>query len=115
MGRCASSVPFGERKEIYYHLTFSRLLFSRATDYERRGTVVHEACHASELIRVGKEKHMEACHGFDWETAVLRTGYEPYEFHDVDTTGEVSKPVALTIPIHEVSLSVVEQLPEDMR
>jgi hypothetical protein len=104
MGRCAYSVPLGPRKQTYFHIFFSRLLFSRATDYERRGVVVHEACHASEFIRVGPEKHMADCHGFDWETAVLRTGYEPFATHDVDVTGEEYKPCPLTMPFPKVHL-----------
>lgn len=100
MGECA--FPRGPRKQHYFLLRFSSVLFPRASDYERRGTIVHEACHATEIIRVGLYKHYAQVHGFDWETAVLRTGYEPSQNHDVNTVGVERARDDLTIPIRVV-------------
>lgn len=100
MGCCCCS----RRDPRDMHIELSSILFPRATDYERRNTVIHEACHAVENLRVGVAKHAAASHGFDWETAVLRTGYEPIELHNVDTEGVEIAIHPLTMPSNRVYL-----------
>jgi hypothetical protein len=47
---------------------------------------------------------MGASHGFDWETAVLRTGYEPFEHHHVYTGDVEETDPPLTMPNNRVYL-----------
>jgi hypothetical protein len=100
MGCCCCSV--GDKNDL--HIMLSSVLFPRASDYERRNTVIHEACHATENIRVGIKKHAENNHGFDWETMVLRTGYEPFQYHTVDIEGVEETAHPLTMPDNRVYL-----------
>jgi hypothetical protein len=101
MGRCIGQVWGRKSKpeecEMFTYIYISSILFARASDYEQRNVVVHEAAHAVEYLRIGKA-HEEKAHGFDWETKVLRTGYEPEEFHRVDTTGVEKSGGPLTMP-----------------
>ncbi len=60
-----------------FKVYFSTVYFRFATEIQRKNTIIHEACHVTESLRVGGIEHLRDPHGPDWETAVLRTGYIP--------------------------------------
>jgi SprT protein len=59
-------------------------LWPRASDQDRRETVIHEACHV-----IVKYKHgaFVADHGPEWKAAMLACGVEPLRLHNIDCTG----------------------------
>ena len=57
-------------------------LWQRATEEQRRETVIHEACHVIVFSRRSTEKH-----GPKWCEAMLNCGISPERTHHVDRTG----------------------------
>jgi hypothetical protein len=60
-----------------FEIFFSTFNFIFATEWQRESTIIHEACHVTESLRVGEKQHAQDPHGEGWETAVKRTGYTP--------------------------------------
>ncbi len=73
----------------YSHVTFrarirlSIPLWPRASERDRRETVIHEACH----IIVGYRHGFVVPHGSEWKQAMKNCGVEPLRTHEVDRTG----------------------------
>ena len=59
-------------------------LWPRASDRDRRETVIHEACHIIVGYRFG---FAAAPHGEKWKQAMRNCGVEPLRLHSVDRTG----------------------------
>ena len=74
---------------VYSPITFrarirlSLPLWPRASEKERRETVIHEACHCI----VGYKHGIVAHHGLEWKQAMRNCGVEPLRNHTVDRTG----------------------------
>jgi len=69
-----------QRKPItipVFEIFFSIFNFSFATEWQRENTVIHEACHVAECLRVGGVQHAQDPHGEEWKAAVLQTDYTP--------------------------------------
>jgi SprT protein len=62
-------------------------LWPRASDQDRRETVIHEACHIIAVYRFG----FVAQHGSEWRLAMKNCGVEPLRLHQVDRTGLARK------------------------
>jgi predicted SprT family Zn-dependent metalloprotease len=59
-------------------------LWSRASEQDRRETVIHETCH----VIVGyKHGFLASHHGAEWKQAMKNCGVEPVRTHNVDRTG----------------------------
>ena len=71
-----------------FEVYFSTVYFRFATEIQRKNTIIHEACHVTESLRVGGIEHLRDPHGPDWETAVLRTGYIPTATTVLEVTEE---------------------------
>jgi SprT protein len=62
-------------------------LWERASEQDRRETVIHEACHLVVFY-----KHPNAAqHGPEWREAMRNCGVEPQRTHNVDRTGLVRR------------------------
>jgi len=65
-------------------IRLSSPLWQRASEVDRRETVIHEACH----VIVGyKHGFAAAAHGAEWKEAMRNCGVEPLRLHAVDRTG----------------------------
>ena len=73
-----------------FEVYFSTDCFRFATEMQRKNTIIHEACHVAECLRMGSVEHVRDPHGPDWETAVLRTGYIPMAHTVLKVTKEES-------------------------
>jgi SprT protein len=71
MGRIRLSVP----------------LWGRASEQDRRESVIHEACH----VIVFYNDRNAASHGAEWREAMKRCGVDPQRTHTVDRTGLVRR------------------------
>lgn len=58
-------------------------LWGRASEQDRRETVIHEACH---VIAFYKDANATS-HGVEWRQAMLNCGVDPLRTHSVDRTG----------------------------
>jgi SprT protein len=58
-------------------------LWPRASEEDRRETVIHEACHLIASFKHG----FVAAHGHEWRLAMRACGVEPLRTHQVDRTG----------------------------
>ncbi len=74
---------------VYSPVTFrarirlSLPLWPRASEKERRETVIHEVCHCIVGYKHGSVAH----HGQEWNQAMKNCGVEPLRNHNVDRTG----------------------------
>ena len=74
---------------VYSPITFrarirlSLPLWPRASEKDRRETVIHEACHCIVGYKFGVVAH----HGSEWKAAMKNCGVEPLRHHNVDRTG----------------------------
>ena len=59
-------------------------LWARASEKDRRETVIHEACHVIVKYRHGP---FVRDHGLEWRQAMENCGVEPLRTHSVDRTG----------------------------
>jgi SprT protein len=59
-------------------------LWPRASEQDRRETVVHEACHIIVKYKFGP---LVKDHGVEWKQAMRNCGVEPLRLHSVDRTG----------------------------
>ena len=59
-------------------------LWPRASEKDRRETVLHEACHVITKYKFGP---FVANHGPEWKTAMRTCGVEPIRTHSVDRSG----------------------------
>jgi predicted SprT family Zn-dependent metalloprotease len=76
---------------------FSIPLWVRATEEDRRQTVIHEVCHlvaAHEAHLAGRK--VSSAHGYEWKAVMRRAGVRPKRCHNVSTKGLGKK----TIPAH---------------
>lgn len=67
---------------------FSIPLWLRATEEERRQTVIHEVCHlvaAHEAHLAGRK--VSSAHGHEWKAVMRRAGVTPKRCHSVSTKG----------------------------
>lgn len=67
---------------------FSVPLWPRATDEERKQTVIHEICHlvaAHEAHLAGRK--VSSSHGREWKAVMRRAGVTPKRCHNVSTKG----------------------------
>ena len=62
-------------------------LWGRASEIDKRETVIHEACH----VVVGFKFGQVAAHGFEWKAAMGACGVEPLRTHSVNRTGLVRR------------------------
>ena len=58
-------------------------LWPRASEADRRETVIHETCHVIIGYKFGNARH----HGPEWKEAMKNCGVEPQRTHSVDRTG----------------------------
>lgn len=59
-------------------------IWERATEEERRDTIIHETCHIAAFHQFGIEIKP---HGAEWKTAMEKCGVEPVRCHDVNLFG----------------------------
>ena len=80
----ASYNPFTYRARIRLSIP----LWPRASEQERRETVIHETCHC-----IVKYKHgpFVSDHGEEWRQAMRACGVEPLRTHNVDRSGLVRR------------------------
>lgn len=67
---------------------FSVPLWPRATEEERKQTVIHEICHlvaAHEAHLAGRK--VSSSHGHEWKAVMRRAGAEPKRCHNVNSKG----------------------------
>ncbi|MBW2169897.1 MAG: SprT-like domain-containing protein, partial [Deltaproteobacteria bacterium] len=67
-------------------------LWSRATEEERRQTVIHEVCHLvahHESILTGRS--LSGAHGYEWKNVMRRAGVTPKRCHNVSNKGLSSR------------------------
>jgi predicted SprT family Zn-dependent metalloprotease len=67
---------------------FSAPLWLRASEEERRQTIIHEVCHlvaAHEAHLAGRK--VSRPHGYEWKAIMLRAGVRPKRCHNVSTKG----------------------------
>ena len=69
-----------------YRIKLSAPLWPRASEADRRNTVIHEACH---LIDYYQNKKMD--HGDTWKQLMLACGESANRCHSVDRTGLIRK------------------------
>jgi SprT protein len=62
-------------------------LWPRASEQDRRETVIHEACH----VIVGFKHGVAAAHGYEWKESMKNCGVEPLRTHSVDRTGLIRR------------------------
>ena len=62
-------------------------LWPRATEQQRRDTVIHETCH----VIVFRQYPTARSHGSEWKEAMLNCGVEPVPSHSVDRTGLIRR------------------------
>ena len=60
-------------------------LWPRASDQEKRQTVIHEVCHCIAVYK--KHGRVRRPHGLEWQQAMQNCGIEPLPTHSVDRTG----------------------------
>ena len=65
-------------------IRLSSPLWQRASEVDRRETVIHEVCHIIVGYRFG---FAAAPHGFEWKEAMENCGVEPLRLHTIDRTG----------------------------
>jgi SprT protein len=58
-------------------------LWPRASEEDRRETIIHETCHLVAFYQHG----FVAAHGHEWRLAMRNCGVEPLRLHTVDRTG----------------------------
>ena len=68
-------------------IRLSTPLWPRASDEDRRETVIHEACHLITFYKFGQV----AQHGLEWKEAMRNCGIRPLRLHAVDRTGLARK------------------------
>jgi SprT protein len=88
--------------ETDYTIKLSTKLFARASDAEKRQTVIHEACHIIDAII----NDVRMSHGPSWKDCMRRADCEPLRCHSVSNAGLV-KAYHYTCPngCHEFMLS----------
>jgi SprT protein len=59
-------------------------LWPRASEEQRRETIIHEVCHCVVWYKHGL---LVLAHGGQWKQAMLRCGLEPVRCHSIDRTG----------------------------
>jgi len=77
-------------------------LWPRASDQDRRETVIHEVCH---LVAYYKFGQVAAPHGSQWQEAMKNCGVEPLRLHTVNRSGLARKQrrfVLLDCPNHGI-------------
>ena len=62
-------------------------LWSRASEQERRETVIHEACHCIVAYKYGHAP----CHDSKWKEAMQKCGVKPQRMHNIDRTGLIRR------------------------
>lgn len=60
-----------------FKIRLSTDCFKFATEEQREHTIIHEACHVAECLRVGHAEHAQDAHGTGWKDAMTRAGYIP--------------------------------------
>jgi len=87
--RLTSSMGNASKKAIndYYVIRLSIKLFARASDEERRQTVIHEACHVID----GIVNNTRMSHGSGWATCMRRADSNPERCHTVSNAGLVKR------------------------
>jgi len=75
----ASKKPFND----YYELKLSVKLFARASEEEKRQTIIHEACH----IIDGIINRVKMSHGAGWAACMRRADCKPEVYHSVSNAG----------------------------
>lgn len=78
-------------------IRFSIPLWHRASEEERRETVIHEVCH----LVTNHEAHLEGrkvkkSHGPEWKATMLRAGVNPKRCHNVQASGLGQKKIPCT-------------------
>lgn len=79
----ASMKRNGDKRE--YILKINERLWIRASDEEKRNTLIHEICHLVEFYNYDKIQRTRAGHGPVWESYMRKCGLNPYceRFHNV--------------------------------
>ena len=65
-------------------IRLSPLIWERASEAERRETIIHEACHIVAFHLHGTEIKP---HGIEWRQAMVNCGVEPIRCHDIPLIG----------------------------
>jgi SprT protein len=70
-------------------IRFSTLLWERASEEQRKETVIHETCHIVAYYKAWMQKqHILDSHGKEWVTAMKNAGYDsPNKYHKVNRAG----------------------------
>lgn len=99
---------------VVCRVRFSIPLWHRATEGQRRQTVIHEVCHlvaAHEAYLRGTK--VSSSHGPEWKRVMLRAGVTPKRCHNVDNSG-LSKSRKITVTCrcgnHEVTPMVAGRI-----
>jgi SprT protein len=68
---------------------FSAPLWPRASEQERRETVIHEVCHLVANYKYNLSAKVGHCspHGVEWKSLMRKCGILPKRTHNVDRTG----------------------------
>lgn len=75
------------KKWDHYFIRLSAPLWPRATEAQRRETVIHEACHIIDSYLNGR-----MCgHKHPWKLLMIKCGLKPERCHSVDRTGIARK------------------------
>jgi predicted SprT family Zn-dependent metalloprotease len=76
---------------------FSVPLWLRASEAERKQTVIHEICHLvahHEAHLAGRK--VSSAHGYEWKAVMRRAGVQPKRCHNVNNNGLSKKKTILT-------------------
>ena len=71
------------------YVCFSLPLWPRASDADRRNTIVHEACHIAQFHLYGLSGN--EAHGWQWQKCMALCGEPANRCHNIDRTGLATK------------------------
>jgi SprT protein len=79
---------YNNRVLLGARIRLSLPLWPRASEEDRRETVIHETCHVVVGLKFGRQARH---HGPEWRQAMKNCGVEPLRTHSVDRTGLVRR------------------------
>ena len=91
---------------IIARVRFSIPLWPRATEEERKETVVHEICHLVAAHEAFLEKRkISNKHGYEWQSLMRKAGVEPEEKHRINVLGVGRKTIVAKCHCQEHSIT----------
>ena len=81
VGKCRAEHRFDSAYSTYYTLTFSNKLFARATEKEKKSTVIHEVCHMVEHMQRNVLSHSKY-----WKNLMRKCGEEPSRESNIEAS-----------------------------